>query len=145
MHKPCMNAVRSHVAEELKAGLQYMAMGAHFSKDRINRPGFANLFFKAASEEREHAIKLIEYLLMRGQLISGVTNMIPYQVSSRSLSYSSSTNQIQELTSNLTTTWTNGASALGAALNLEASVTDRIRTLIKLCEGDSDFNDYHVG
>ncbi|ENN79505.1 ferritin subunit [Dendroctonus ponderosae] len=128
MQAPCMKAVRSHVAEELKAGLQYMAMGAHFSKDLVNRPGFASLFFKAASEEREHAIKLIEYLLMRGQLISGVTDMIPYK----------------DLTFNLTSTFTNGASALRAALNLEASVTGRIRNLIQVCEGDPNFNDYHL-
>lgn len=67
--------------EELKAAMQYMAMGAHFSKDTINRPGFAKLFFEAASEEREHAIKLIHYLLMRGELTSGVSDLIKRSVS----------------------------------------------------------------
>ncbi|CAH2210649.1 jg20597, partial [Pararge aegeria aegeria] len=50
--------------------------GAHFSKDSVNRPGFAKMFFDASSEEREHALKLIEYLLMRGELTTNVTSLI---------------------------------------------------------------------
>lgn len=42
------------------------------------------------------------------------------------------------------TFWTNGADALKDALNLEAAVTKRIRDLIKVCEDDVTFNDYHV-
>lgn len=67
--------------EELKAAIQYLAMAAHFSRDTINRPGFAKLFFEAASEEREHAIKLISYLLMRGELTSDVSTLIRTSVS----------------------------------------------------------------
>ena len=32
----------------------------------VQRPGLANLFFDSASEEREHALKLLGYLRMRG-------------------------------------------------------------------------------
>lgn len=67
--------------EELKAAIQYLAMAAHFSRDTVNRPGFAKLFFEAASEEREHAIKLISYLLMRGELTSDVSTLIRTSVS----------------------------------------------------------------
>lgn len=81
MDDTCVKRVRAHVMEELKASFQYLAMGAHFSRDTVNRPGFANLFFKSAGEEREHAIKLIHYLLMRGELTSGVSNMIIATVS----------------------------------------------------------------
>ena len=42
----------------------------------MNRPGFAHHFFKSASEERDHAIKLIEYLLMRGQLTKDIGDLI---------------------------------------------------------------------
>ena len=58
--------------------------GAHFSKDTVNRPGFAKLFFEAASEEREHAIKIISYLLMRGELTSDITELIQNPVSNPS-------------------------------------------------------------
>jgi len=59
--------------------------GAHFSRDIVNRPGFAKLFFESASEEREHAIKLIEYLLMRGELTRELDNLIVDTVSMRNL------------------------------------------------------------
>ncbi|KOB51914.1 Ferritin, partial [Operophtera brumata] len=68
MHRPCRDSLRRQIQMETAASLQYLAMGAHFSRDSINRPGFAKLFFDSASEEREHAMKLIEYLLMRGEL-----------------------------------------------------------------------------
>lgn len=73
--------MRSQVQEELKAAIQYLAMAAHFSRDTINRPGFAKLFFESASEEREHAIKLISYLLMRGELTSDVSSLLKTSVS----------------------------------------------------------------
>lgn len=47
---------------------------------QVNRPGFAKLFFDASSEEREHALKLIEYLLMRGELTTNVTSLITIRV-----------------------------------------------------------------
>lgn len=76
MKQFCVNSVTAQIEEELKAAMQYMAMGAHFSRDVVNRPGFAKLFFEAASEERQHAIKLISYLLMRGELTSKVSELI---------------------------------------------------------------------
>lgn len=42
--------------------------GSHFLQDKVNRPGFAKFFLESASEERQHALKLMEYLLMRGEL-----------------------------------------------------------------------------
>lgn len=58
-----------------------MFQGAHFSKDTVNRPGFAKLFFDSATEEREHASKLLEYLLMRGELTKGINEIIMNVVS----------------------------------------------------------------
>jgi ferritin heavy chain len=46
--------------------------GSHFLQDTVNRPGFAKFFLESASEERQHALKLIEYLLMRGELTATV-------------------------------------------------------------------------
>lgn len=76
MVSPCVKKMRNQIQEEIKAAIQYLAMAAHFSRDTINRPGFAQLFFEAASEEREHAIKLISYLLMRGELTSDVSTLL---------------------------------------------------------------------
>jgi len=42
----------------------------------VNRPGFAKIFFDSASEERDHAIKIIGYLLMRGGLTKDLSQLI---------------------------------------------------------------------
>lgn len=76
----CVDQMKIQIQKEFNAAIQYLAMAAHFSKDTINRPGFAHMFFDAASEEREHGIKLISYLLMRGSLISNVSSLIDTNV-----------------------------------------------------------------
>lgn len=68
MKSGCINKVKEQIQKEIDASMTYLAMGAHFSRDTINRPGFAKFFFESAAEEREHGHKLIEYLLMRGEL-----------------------------------------------------------------------------
>lgn len=87
MKNSCVNSIRAQIKAELKAAIQYLAMGAHFSRDIVNRPGFAKMFFEAASEERQHAIKLISYLLMRGELIKDVSKLIDTFVSFFFLNY----------------------------------------------------------
>lgn len=129
MVDPCTKLMREQVQEELRAAVTYMAMGAHFSRDTINRPGFAKMFFESASEEREHAMKIISYLLMRGELTSEVSKLInnPTPVND---------------------SWESGVAALKAALELEIHVTSKIRDIIIACEnptGDgTGFNDYHL-
>ncbi|XP_026481230.1 ferritin subunit isoform X1 [Ctenocephalides felis] len=125
MTAQCTRSMRNQIQEELSASMQYLAMGAHFSRDTVNRPGFAEMFFKSASEEREHAMKLMSYLMMRGEL----------------------TERLQDLIRTPTvpiTTWADGLSALKDALKLEASVTKKIKHVIKACENDNGANDYHL-
>jgi len=135
MSRGCIKEMRRQIQTEIDASMQYLAMGAHFARDTINRPGFSELFFKAAGEEREHATKLIEYLLMRGQLTDDVSNLINVNVP-------------QKLS------WQSGVEALKDALRLEAKVTKSIKTVIAKCEDDriktdnesvtSSINDYHL-
>ncbi|KAH8409716.1 hypothetical protein KR222_002759, partial [Zaprionus bogoriensis] len=127
MHEPCILAMRAQIQKEIYASTQYLAMAAYFSTDTINRPGFAEHFFKAAKEEREHGSKLVEYLSMRGQLTDTVNNLINVP-----------TVKVHK--------WT-GLSALEDAFKLETEVTQSIRALIKTCEGtarDGEDNDYHL-
>ncbi|XP_017770330.1 PREDICTED: ferritin subunit [Nicrophorus vespilloides] len=126
MQESCVDKVKQQIGEELKASMQYLAMGAHFSDYQINRPGFAKMFFESASEERDHAIKLISYLLMRGELRQDVSNLIKKKYTPAA------------------TTWASGMEALKDALALEASVTKKIRDVVKVCEDDERFNDYHL-
>ncbi|XP_031338017.1 uncharacterized protein LOC116166939 isoform X2 [Photinus pyralis] len=131
MVKPCVQKVRAQIQTELEASIQYLAMAAHFSRDTVNRPGFAKFFFQAASEERQHALKLISYLLMRGELASGVNKLIKKTI-------------IPPVVS-----WASGVDALKDALRLEAKVTKYIRGVISECEHPEEkegqgFNDYHL-
>ncbi|XP_025190849.1 ferritin subunit [Melanaphis sacchari] len=129
MVTPCTKKMKEQVQEELTAAMTYFAMGAHFSKDTVNRPGFAKIFFESASEERDHAIKIIGYLLMRGGLTKEISQLIrdPQPLSE---------------------TWADGLSALKDALKLEAHVTRKIRDIATTCEepgrDGQDFNDYHL-
>jgi len=123
----CTKSMREQISKELTASLQYMAMGAHFARDTINRPGFADFFFKSASEEREHAMKLISYLLMRGHFTKDINSLIDVS------------KYLPEKT-----IWDNGVAALRDALELETKVTKSIREVIRYCEDDKTFNDYHL-
>ena len=124
MSPECRNSTRQQIQMEVGASLQYLALGAHFSRDVINRPGFAKFFFDAASEEREHAMLLIDYMLMRGELTADVSDLI----------------KVKPTTTGEPAT---GAAALEFALKLEANVTESIRTVINACENAKGFNDYH--
>ncbi|CAH2062192.1 unnamed protein product, partial [Iphiclides podalirius] len=123
MHQSCRSSMRRQIQMEVAASMQYLAMGAHFSRDGINRPGFAKLFFDAGSEEREHAMKLIDYLLMRGELDTDVTSLIQIRSPERK-------------------SWESGVDALEHALKMETEVTKSIRSVIIACEADP--NDYHL-
>lgn len=81
MASTCVNALRNQIQKEIDASFAYLAMAAYFSRDTVNRPGFAEHFFKSAKEEREHAEHLIEYLSMRGQLTDSVSGLITIPVS----------------------------------------------------------------
>uniref|UniRef100_A0A1B6CHM7 Ferritin n=1 Tax=Clastoptera arizonana TaxID=38151 RepID=A0A1B6CHM7_9HEMI len=137
MDDQCISILRAQVQEELKAAMTYLNLGAHFSQDTVNRPGFAKFFLESASEERQHAMKIIEYMLMRGQLtgknsIGGerLRNILP----------------IIDNPKPVATTHNTGAQALKAALELETSVTEKIRNIIVTCEEPpvTKYNDYHL-
>ncbi|XP_014218255.1 ferritin subunit [Copidosoma floridanum] len=125
MVPPCIKKLREQVVTEVTAAMTYLAMGANFATDTLNRPGFSEFFIKSASEEREHSIKIMEYLLMRGELTNDVSKLL------------SSVPRVPRQK------WNTGEEALTDALNLEHEVTTRIRDIIKTCE-DNEFNDYHV-
>ena len=75
----CTEAIRNHVKMEFEASLQYMMMAVHFAQDSVNLEGFAKTFFDSAEEERQHGIKFLEYLKMRGdeQMDIGIDSLAP--------------------------------------------------------------------
>jgi ferritin heavy chain len=126
MNNDCTEAVRIQIQEEMNAAMKYMSMGAYFSRASVNRPGFAKLFFDAASEERGHSIKLISYLLNRGELTLDISKLLDpaKQVETKKF----------EWTSTGPTDEGAGVKALKDALDLESKVTEKIRYVIKVCE-----------
>lgn len=120
----CVGAVRRQIQEEIDASIKYLSLGAHFAQDAVDRPGFAEFFFNAAVEKREHAIKLIEYLLMRTP-VSQVGDLI--KLNGPEVKY-----------------WKEGTVALEDALKTEAAITKKIKYVIQKCEDDDRKNDYHL-
>lgn len=76
MRPDCVTAMRDQIQKEINASYRYLATASYFGRDTVNRPGFSEMFFKSAKEEREHGAKLIEYLSMRGKLTDDVTDLI---------------------------------------------------------------------
>ncbi|XP_046743624.1 ferritin subunit-like [Diprion similis] len=128
MVRSCTDELKDQVKMEIGASMTYLAMGAYFARDSVSRPGFSKLFMHAADEEREHAIKLIEYMLMRGDVTQDFQNLLPAPLTAPKMN------------------WFNGAQALKDALAKEVEVTTNIRKVISNCETPPNAakNDYHL-
>jgi ferritin len=56
-----INALNAQVAREFAASHQYTAIGAYYAG--ATYPQLSSFFYKQAEEEREHALKMVNYLL----------------------------------------------------------------------------------
>lgn len=54
-------ALNDQIAREFAAAHQYVAIGAHYEGETF--PRLATFFYEQAEEEREHAMKMVRYLL----------------------------------------------------------------------------------
>jgi len=61
-----ISAINTQIKMEFDASHTYLAMAAYFGRDDVAYRGFAKFFMKASEEEREHAVKLVNYLNLRG-------------------------------------------------------------------------------
>lgn len=154
MKSECARLTEEQIEKEITASLKYLSLGAYFSQDNVNRPGFSKFFFDAASEEREHAEKLIEYLSMRGRYFEDqespisqieIGKLIKHAEKAEKLGLDSKFVQAPKPQGNGVSA---GLESLKTALRMEKAVTDSIRNLIIACEaeknGNDVFNDYHV-
>ncbi len=64
MNKKMQNKLNAQINAELYAAYLYLSMSVHFKEKNLN--GFAAWMRKQASEEREHAMKILDYLHERG-------------------------------------------------------------------------------
>lgn len=58
-----VDALNAQIAREFGAAHQYVAVGNYYTAETF--PRLASFFYKQAEEEREHAMKMVNYLLDR--------------------------------------------------------------------------------
>jgi ferritin len=59
--KELAKAFNDQIGHEFGASMQYVSIGAHFAQRQLKL--LAKLFFDQAEEERQHAMKFVQYLL----------------------------------------------------------------------------------
>lgn len=124
----CAAQVIQQIKEEASASYKYFQMGAYFSSDQVNLPGFAELFFKAAKEERDHSAILMSYLSTRLSKKVDIENV-----------------QANLLSQNVYVDLNgfNGLKALQQAYDMEKYITGKIKSIITACDSVND-KEYHV-
>ena len=111
--KALVDAFNQQIGNEFGASMQYVSIAAHFQKTQLTL--LANLFFKQAEEEREHAMKFVKYLLdTKGELrIPAIPAATP--------------------------TFPSAEAAVAAALSWEQEVTRQITALMDAAVKDNDY------
>jgi len=126
----CTTAIQNHIKEEFNAAFTYLAMGAYFAQEKVNRPGLAKFLLGAASEERSHAILMLDYLNKRGITLKADNSNYNYnftQAQSAADIYA----KLEELKGDV-----EYKDVLTIALNMEIKVTDLIYNVIEQCDKD---------
>jgi bacterioferritin B len=106
-------AINTQIGNELGASLQYAQIAAHFHKTHLLQ--LATLFFKQADEERDHAQKLLRYVVDTGAELRIPAVKQP----------------VHEFAS--------AEAAVEAALAWELEVTAQIKGLMDIAAGESDY------
>jgi len=65
-HADCEEAINRQINMELYASYVYMSMAFYFDRDDVAFKNIKKYFLKASEEEREHAMKFMDYQNMRG-------------------------------------------------------------------------------
>jgi bacterioferritin B len=106
-------AINRQIGNEFGASLQYYQIGAHFHRMHLQQ--LAKLFFAQGDEEREHAQKLLKYVVDTGA----------------SLQIPAVKQPVHEFAT--------AEAAVAAALAWEIEVTGQIKALMDLAAGESDY------
>lgn len=107
-----LSALNAQIGMEYEASLKYDSIGSYFTLQDL--PQLSKFFFKQSTEEREHAHKLVQYVLDRdGQVIIPALSAPPY-------------------------TFASPVEAVKAALEGERKVTKSILELYELATSEKD-------
>ncbi len=107
------DAINTQIGHELAASLQYCQIANHFQRAHLTQ--LAELFFKQATEEREHAEKLLRYVVDTGGELRIPAVRAPVHV------------------------FPSAEAAAEAALAWELEVTGQIKGLMDLASSEGDY------
>jgi ferritin len=116
--KKLNDAINRQIGAEFGASLQYVAIASHFANEAL--PVLAAHFFKQADEEREHAMRFLQYVLDTGGQVE-----IPAIPAPQSR-------------------FKNAAEAVRLSLDWEQKVTAQINALMDLALKEGDFAARHM-
>ncbi len=111
--KDLTKAFNAQIGHEFGASMQYVSIAAHFNQRQLKL--LAGLFFKQAEEERQHAMKFVQYVLdTKGDL------QIPSTPAPKM-------------------TFASAEEAVQAALTWEEDVTKQITALMDIAVKENDY------
>ncbi len=108
-----LDAVNRQVGNEFGASLQYVSIASYFDSQALN--GLARFFYRQAEEERDHAMKLVHFVVDSGGKLD-----IP-SIPGPKGEFSSA------------------AEAVGLALEWEKEVTQQIYSLVDIAKRDNNY------
>ncbi|MEN9918507.1 MAG: hypothetical protein RL662_943 [Bacteroidota bacterium] len=113
LSKKVEEALNNQINAEFWSSYLYLSMSAYFAKDGKN--GFANWFKVQALEEKDHAMKLFDYIIARGGTVTiSPIDKVPHK-------------------------WKNTLDAFKNALAHEKLVTSMISNLVTLGNDEKDY------
>jgi len=120
-HEDCEAAINRQINMELYASYTYLSMAFYFDRDDVAFNNVKKFFLKCSVEEREHAMKLMEYQNMRGGRIL-----------------------LSDIAKPAEDEWTSIEFAFEAALDLEKKVNQSLLDIHSLAseKGDPQFLDF---
>ncbi|KAK3877908.1 hypothetical protein Pcinc_017418 [Petrolisthes cinctipes] len=78
----CTNKIVNHIQEEFNAAFKYLYMASKLGQYTMARPGITKFLLESASEERSHAMQMLDYLDTRGISYPNEYNFAKSQVES---------------------------------------------------------------
>jgi ferritin len=105
--------LKEQIGHELGAHQQYLAIGTYFAQQNLDR--WSALFYKQAAEEKEHALKIVRFLVDVGEAFDFPA--IP----------------------TASTRFKSAADAVSQALKWERSVTEQFQSMAKVALSEGDY------
>jgi len=128
----CLEKIWDQVDMELNAAFNYLQLAGLFDSEAVAKPGLAKFLYEAASEERQHAISMLEYIDRRGYLEHKGT------VRERGFKFDVEKFKLPDVT-DLENLYEN---TLKGAILMEEEVTNAINKIVEDCSADFDGADF---